>query len=66
MHREEDVPLPGQEGWMRHQENAAEPPLKGADGVVSCGECCSSAFAKHFVSTDHPVCAFKGGYAKFS
>ncbi len=36
-----DVPLLGQEGWTRHQENAAKPPLKGADGVVSS--------AKHFV-----------------
>jgi len=35
------VPLLGQEGWTRHQENAAKPPLKGADGVVSS--------AKHFV-----------------
>ncbi len=35
------VPLLGQEGWTRHQENAAKLPLKGADGVVSS--------AKHFV-----------------
>jgi len=28
------VPLLGQEGWTRRQENAAKPPLKGADGVV--------------------------------
>src|SRR2546426_7314043 len=31
------VPLLGEEGWLRHQENAAKPPYKGADGVVSPG-----------------------------
>jgi hypothetical protein len=36
-------------------KNAAKPPLKGADGVVSGGECCGNAFAKHFITTDHPV-----------
>jgi hypothetical protein len=45
---EEGVPLLGQEGWTRHQENTAKPPLKGADGVVSPGKC---------LTTDHPVCA---------
>src|SRR5437870_1002547 len=42
------IPLPGKEGWTRHQENAAKPPLKGADGVVS-----HDTFRK----SDHPVCA---------
>ena len=33
------VPLLGEEGWLRHQENAAKPPLKGADGVVTHTPC---------------------------
>src|SRR2546422_10789288 len=28
------VPVLGEEGWLRHQEDAAKPPYKGADGVV--------------------------------
>src|SRR2546422_1120532 len=28
----EGVPLLGQEGWTRHQENAAKPPLKARPG----------------------------------
>jgi len=31
------VPLLGEKGWLRHQENAAKPPYKGADGVGSPG-----------------------------
>ena len=31
------VPLLREEGWLRHQENAAQPPCEGADGVVSPG-----------------------------
>ena len=46
--QEEGAPLLGKEGWTRHQENAAKPPLKGADGVVS---------SETFVRSDHPVCA---------
>ncbi len=30
-------PLLGEEGWLRHQEDAAKPPYEGADGVVSPG-----------------------------
>src|SRR6266850_3517942 len=42
----EGVPLLGQEGWTRHQENAAKPPFEGAAGVVSS--------AKHFVRATTP------------
>src|SRR5213594_4038596 len=28
-------------------------------------QCCENACAKLFVETDHPICAFKGGFAKF-
>ena len=28
----ECIPLLKEERWLRHQENAAKPPLKGADG----------------------------------
>jgi len=31
----ERIPLLMKEGWLRHQENDAKPPLKGADGVVA-------------------------------
>ena len=36
--QEEGAPLLGKEGWTRHQENAAKPPLKGAAGVVSAAK----------------------------
>jgi hypothetical protein len=52
MHRERGVPLLGQEGWTRHKENAAKPPLKGADGVVS---------PETFLTNDHLVCAVSEG-----
>jgi len=35
----ECIPLLKEERWLRHQENAAKPPLKGADGVVDHGPC---------------------------
>ncbi len=47
---QEGIPLLKEEGWLRHQENAAKPPLKGADGVVIRDECSR---------TDHPVRASK-------
>src|SRR5882672_12556915 len=47
------VPLLGEEGWLRHQENAAKPPYEGADGVVSPGE----RFDVNIYHNDHPVCA---------
>jgi hypothetical protein len=46
--QDKGVPLLEQEGWTRHQENAAKHPLKGADGVVSSGK---------YLENDHPVCA---------
>src|SRR2546422_4544865 len=46
----EGVPLLGQEGWTRHQENAAKPPLQGAAGVVSSAKTSARR-------SDHPVCA---------
>src|SRR6267142_5280213 len=46
----EGVPLLGQEGWTRHQENAAKPSLKGAAGVVSSAKTSARR-------SDHPVCA---------
>jgi hypothetical protein len=33
-HGEEGVPLLEQEGWTRHQENAAKPPLRGRGGQL--------------------------------
>src|SRR6266446_2004962 len=48
------VPLLGQEGWLRHQENAAKPPYEGADGVVIMVYVCVETLS----GTDHPVCAF--------
>src|SRR5712664_2154297 len=47
------VPLLGEEGWLRHQEDAAKPPYEGADGVVSPGE----RFDVNIYHNDHPVCA---------
>src|SRR6266850_7129688 len=47
------VPLLGEEGWLRHQENAAKPPYEGADGVVSPDNVSTSTFT---IMT-HPVCA---------
>ena len=32
---EEAYSPPREEGWLRHQENAAKPPFNGADGVVA-------------------------------
>jgi len=43
--QDKGVPLLEQEGWTRHQENAAKHPLKGADGVVSSGK---------YLENDHP------------
>ena len=50
--QEEGAPLLGKEGWTRHQENAAKPPLKGADRVVSL---------ERSSENDHPVCAASEG-----
>src|SRR6266404_3839762 len=47
------VPLLGEEGWLRHQEDAAKPPYEGADGVVSPGQ----RYNVNFYPNDHPVCA---------
>src|SRR6266404_4975834 len=47
------VPLLGEEGWLRHQEDAAKPPYEGADGVVSPGE----RYNVNMYHNDHPVCA---------
>jgi hypothetical protein len=51
--QETGVPLLGKEGWTRHKENVAKPPLKGADGVVS---------PEKSSTTDHPVCANSVGW----
>src|SRR6266446_2643341 len=47
------VPLLGEEGWLRHQEDAAKPPYEGADGVVSPGQ----RYNVNMYHNDHPVCA---------
>src|SRR6266404_2967711 len=47
------VPLLGEEGWLRHQEDAAKPPYEGADGVVSPGQ----RYNVNIYHNDHPVCA---------
>src|SRR5882672_12639 len=47
------VPLLGEEGWLRHQEDAAKPPYEGADGVVSPGQ----RYNVDIYHNDHPVCA---------
>src|SRR3989454_11753297 len=46
-------PSLGEEGWLRHQEDAAKPPYEGADGVVSPGY----HFNVNIYHNDHPVCA---------
>src|SRR5439155_955700 len=43
----------GEEGWLRHQEDAAKPPYEGADGVVSPGQ----RYNVNMYHNDHPVCA---------
>jgi len=34
------IPLLGEEGWLRHQENFGEAHLSAADGVVARTELC--------------------------
>jgi hypothetical protein len=36
---QQKIPLLAEEGWPRHQINAARPPCYGADGVVSSAKC---------------------------
>src|SRR5437016_4290926 len=45
-------------GGRDAKENAAKPPLKGADGVVSS--------SRLLGRNDHPVCAMIGGFANSS
>ena len=55
----EEIPLLAKlakEGWTRHQENAAKPPLKERPGVVAHTKMFRDALERSFVS-DHPVCA---------
>jgi hypothetical protein len=53
------IPLLFKEGWPRPSNNAAKPPITGADGVVS-----RHRFFLELIN--HPVCAHKGGFAIFS
>src|SRR5437899_233731 len=48
----ECIPLLKEERWLRHQENAAKPPLKGADGVVDDGPCFKTH--SYLLVSDHP------------
>jgi len=43
-----------------------EATFEGAAGVVSRDEMFRSSFRTTFRTIDHPVCAFKRGFAKFS
>ena len=52
------IPLLAKEGWTRRQENAAKPPLKGADGVV--------AHLSRYRVSDHPICAVAVASRNFS
>jgi len=54
-HRDRAYSPPREEGWTRHKENAAEPPLFGADGVVARTEA--------WLVSDHPGCGAKVGFA---
>src|SRR6185437_3498472 len=63
------APLLEQEGWTRPQENAAKPPLKGADGVVAHRNAVGMLSARlsvidHPGSSRHPSCARRGARAK--
>src|SRR5690348_16599744 len=51
------TPLLTQEGWTRHQADAAKPPLMERTGW--------SRGTKHFGMPDHPVCGAKVGFAAF-
>ena len=42
-----------------------EASFEGAAGVVNFGTVLRECLCETFVETDHPVCAFKGGFAKF-
>ena len=59
--KEKRIPLLGKEGWTRHQEKAAEGALswRGRGGPLR--RMFQKCIAKHFILTDHPVCAFIGG-----
>src|SRR5689334_21781378 len=56
------APLLEQEGWTRPQENAAKPPLKGADGVVTHRNAVGMpsprlSVSDHPGASRHPSCA---------
>src|SRR5215510_14499706 len=50
------IPLLAKEGWTRHQENVAKPPLMERTGWSLTSQVSESVFATWLVS-DHPVCA---------
>src|SRR5205085_7726844 len=51
-----DIPLLTEEGWTRHQENVAKPPLVERTGWSLTGNVSECAFELCLVS-DHPVCS---------
>ena len=52
------IPLLGQEGWTRPQENAAKRPYeRSGRGGPSC-RTFRKCISKHSSRNDHPVCAF--------
>jgi hypothetical protein len=53
MNRQEGSPLLKEEGWLRHQENAAKPPLKAQTGWSVRHNVSRSDISQN----DHPVCA---------
>src|SRR5262245_52852434 len=53
---ERAIPLLGKEGWTRHQENAAKPPLMERTGWSITSHVATIDSGTWLVS-DHPVCA---------
>src|SRR5690349_4171525 len=63
------APLLEEEGWTRPKEDAAKPPLKGADGVVAHRNAVGMLSARLSVSdhpgaSRHPSCARRGVRAR--
>jgi len=63
------APLLAQEGWTRPKEDAAKPPVKGADGVVAHRNAVGMLPARlpvsdHPGASRHPSCARRGARAR--
>src|SRR2546425_5103238 len=55
---------PREEGWTRHQENGAKPPLMERTGW-SLTKHVAECVLEPWLVSDHPVCGRFGGFAAF-